>query len=162
MPSSKIPVGKHKIEPDRSSSIPNGDKLSDEMDINRSSRSPSPALVSKIPVGGWRNKTTAYRNLMERQEKDNAVKGSHNRQQGGRRNLDFEYYGHWDIHESKGNKVPSITLNDGETFRLQSEFNNHSHKTKTSDSKIPYKLTRQRSRSAGPSRTMRLSPIGQI
>ena len=174
VPPSKIPVGKQR---DRDNSIPNCDKLGDEMDINRNSRSASPSPTSKIPVGGWRNRTTAYKNLMERQEKDGVLKDSEklrrnyfkpdslnliNRRHNGRPNLDSESYGHWENHNSKRNKVPSITLNDGEGFRFQAECNYSNFKARPTDSKKPYKLTRQRSRSAGPSRTMQLSPIGQI
>ena len=174
VPPSKIPVGKQR---DRDNSIPNCDKLGDEMDINRNSRSASPSPTSKIPVGGWRNRTTAYKNLMERQEKDGVLKDSEklrrnyfkpdslnliNRHQNSRPNIDSESYGHWDNYNSKRSKVPSITLNDGDAYRFQSECNYSNFKARPTDSKKQSKLIRQRSRSAGPSRTMQLSPIGQI
>lgn len=70
---SKIPVGKYRveIEKDINRAMLNGTNGNSGggSDSNRTSRSTSPTPVSRIPVGHWRNKTTAYKKLMERQEK---------------------------------------------------------------------------------------------
>ena len=68
---SKIPVGKYRVEmeTDINRAMLNGSNGIGGSDSNRTSRSTSPTPVSRIPVGHWRNKTTAYKNLMERQEK---------------------------------------------------------------------------------------------
>ena len=68
---SKIPVGKYRveIEKDINRAMLNGTNGNGGTDSNRTSRSTSPTPVSRIPLGNWRNKSTAYRKLMERQEK---------------------------------------------------------------------------------------------
>ena len=69
---SKIPVGKYRveIEKDINRAMLNGTNGNGGgSDSNRTSRSTSPTPVSRIPLGNWRNKATAYRKLMERQEK---------------------------------------------------------------------------------------------
>ena len=128
-------------------------------------------------MGGWRNRTTAYRNLIERQEMDAGFKDAeiykkfgfktdspnlNHGQQNGIPYQDFDGYRHFNRKEGKRIKVPSITLNDGEAFQYQSEFNHSRSNKRPSGTKIPSKFIRQRSRSAGPSRNMRLSHIGQV
>lgn len=68
---SKIPVGKYRVdfEKDINRALLGGTDENGGTDSNRTSRSTSPTTVSRIPVGHWRNKTSAYKKLMERQEK---------------------------------------------------------------------------------------------
>ena len=68
---SKIPVGKYRVdfEKDINRALLGGTNENGGTDSNRTSRSTSPTTVSRIPVGHWRNKTSAYKKLMERQEK---------------------------------------------------------------------------------------------
>jgi hypothetical protein len=68
---SKIPVGKYRVdfEKDINRALLGGKDENGGTDSNRTSRSTSPTTVSRIPVGHWRNKTSAYKKLMERQEK---------------------------------------------------------------------------------------------
>ena len=68
---SKIPVGRYRVEMEKDiNRAMFGGTNGNGTDSNRTSRSTSPETkVSRIPQGNWRNKVTAYKNLMERQEK---------------------------------------------------------------------------------------------
>ena len=63
---SKIPVGKFRVEMEKDI---NRAMFNGGSDSNLTSRSNSPPPVSRIPLGNWRSKATAYQKLMERQEK---------------------------------------------------------------------------------------------
>ena len=61
---SKIPVGKYRVEQEKDI---NRAMSGGGTDSNRTSRSTSPA-PSRIPMGNWRNKMSAYKKVMEKQE----------------------------------------------------------------------------------------------
>jgi len=81
---SKIPVGKYRVEmeADINRAMLNGTNGFGGSDSNRTSRSTSPTPVSRIPVGSWRDKTTAYKKLMEKQkEKEFSNSSDRNKRQ---------------------------------------------------------------------------------
>ena len=147
-------------------------KLGEHLDLNQNNRASSPTPTSKIPVGGWRGRTTAYKKIMERQETHAIFKGSEiNRKYGFKsdnpdltnrqQNRGFSSFGNGSNRRVNDINIPSITLNDEGSFRFQSE-SNHSHlKERATGTKIPSRLARQRSYSAGPPRTLRHCPTTQ-
>ena len=81
---SKIPVGKYRVEmeADINRAMLNGTNGFGGSDSNRTSRSTSPTPVSRIPVGSWRDKTTAYKKLLEKQkEKEFSNSSERNKRQ---------------------------------------------------------------------------------
>ena len=173
---SKIPVGKYRVETDIDISNIDSNRLGEQLDLNRNSRASSPSPGSKIPVGGWRGRTTAYKKILERQESETNLKSSEinekhsfnsdnpaltnsNRNHALRNG--FSSYGSGSNRQGNGITIPSITFNDGGSFRCTSE-SNHSHlKEIATGTKIPPRFARQRSYSAGPPRTMRHCPNAQ-
>ena len=122
----------------------NGDGCTDS---KRNSRSRSPTPSSRIPVGDWRNKTTAYKNMMERQEKNassvylsnSCIKTKHNL--GGRLSLKDGLNKLRSF--NKGSEKESVVM-------IMSDLSDATEQG--CNNMTPFKSHRQRSRSVEPSR----------
>ena len=127
---SKIPVGKYRveIEKDINRAMLNGSIGNGGTDSNRTSRSTSPQPVSRIPMGNWRNKTTAYKALMERKEKKEMTNSSErNKRQY------FKLNGQNGITSNNNNISNYNSYKNGGHMKLQNGGNHMHHPLTTSN-----------------------------
>ena len=156
--SSKIPIGKFRVEAERDQGSSMLAEISESgaIDSNLNNRCSSPPPISKIPMGDWRNKTTAYKNLIEKHEKkefDYSFEKNKrptckiNNYKEVNSNEDFSSNDLYksgtqsDLQNSRKFMKPKITINGYNYARTGRE-----------GLKIPSMVPKQRSRSEGPSR----------
>ena len=152
---SKIPIGIFRVEAEKDpvSSILEGISENGGIDSNLNNRCSSPTPISKIPLRDWRNETTAYKNLIEKNEKkefENSFEKNKrpickiNNHREVNSNEDFLSN---DLHES------GTQSNSGKFMKPKITINGYAYaRTGRQGSKVPSMVTKQRSRSEDPSR----------